>query len=183
MKLVDADAEDPRAAPPPPPPRLDKRRVSVSFVFTVTVLVGCVVAVFTLFPSRHNQVATSALAAHRDTAAWDLERPDAPTLIAWAKGAVGRDPPVPSGPGLVPLGARRIAILRRPAAVIRYQVGADQVTVVLQRARDLQRRTLHEDRDGDRVEAWRAGSWTVIAVGPAATVATWLPLVHGRATP
>ena len=184
MKLVDADAEDPAVAPPPPPPpRRDKRRVSVSFVFTVTVLVGCVVAVFTLFPSRHNQVATSALAAHRDTAAWDLERPDAPTLIAWAKGAVGRDPPVPDGPGLVPLGARRIAILRRPAAVIRYQIGGDQVTVVLQRARDLQRRTLHDDHDGDRVEAWRAGAWTVIAVGPRATVATWLPLVHGRTAP
>jgi len=184
VKLVDADAEDPAVAPPPPPPpRLDKRRVSVSFVFTVTVLVGCVVAVFTLFPSRHNQVATSALAAHRDTAAWDLERPDAPTLIAWAKGAVGRDPPVPDGPGLVPLGARRIAILRRPAAVIRYQIGGDQVTVVLQRARDLQRRTLHDDHDGDRVEAWRAGAWTVIAVGPRATVATWLPLVHGRTAP
>jgi len=184
VKLIDADAEDPAVAPPPPPPpRLDKRRVSVSFVFTVTVLVGCVVAVFTLFPSRHNQVATSALAAHRATAAWDLERPDAPTLIAWAKGAVGRDPPVPGGPGLVPLGARRIAILRRPAAVIRYQIGGDQVTVVLQRARDLQRRTLHDDRDGDRVEAWRAGAWTVIAVGPRATVATWLPLVHGRTAP
>lgn len=184
MKLVDADADDPAVAPPPPPPpRLDKRRVSVSFVFTVTVLIGCVVAVFTLFPSRHNQVADSALAAHRADAPWDVERPDAATLVAWAKGAVGREPPVPAGAGLVPLGARRIAILRRPAAVIRYQIGADQVTVVLQRARDLQSRTLHEDQDGDRVEAWRHGAWTVIAIGPAASVATWLPLVRGRATP
>ncbi len=185
MKLVDADAEDPAVAPPPPttPPRLDKRRVSVSFLFTVTVLIGCVVAVFTLFPSRHNPVAASALAAHRASAPWDLERPDATTLVAWAKGAVGRDPPVPAGAGLVPLGARRIAILRRPAAVIRYQIGADQVTVVLQRARDLQSRTLHDDQGGDRVEAWRSGAWTVIAIGPTATVATWLPLVHGRATP
>lgn len=182
MKLVDADAEDPVAPPPPPPkPRLDKRRVSVSFLFTMAVLIGCVVAVFTLFPSRHNHIADVALAAHRADEPWDVDHPDAATLTAWAKGAVGRDPPVPAAPGLVPIGARTITILRRPAAVIRYQAGADQVTVLLQRARDLQSRTLHEDRGGDRVEAWRHGAWTIIAVGPAATVATWLPLIHGRA--
>jgi hypothetical protein len=92
VKLVDADAEDPAVAPPPPttPPRLDKRRVSVSFLFTVTVLIGCVVAVFTLFPSRHNQVAASALAAQRASAPLVDERPDAPSGH-WGKGAVGRD--------------------------------------------------------------------------------------------
>lgn len=179
MKLVDADADDPVVAPPPPPRRLDKRRVSVSFLFTITVLVGSVVAVFTLFPSRHNQVADSALAAHRATAAWDLEAPDPVVLAAWARGAVGRDPPLPTAPGLVVVGVRTISILRRPAAVIRYQIGADPVTLVLQRARDLQSRSLHKDAGDTRVEAWRRGPWTCVAVGPAATVATWLPLVRG----
>ena len=181
MRLVDADAEDPVAAPPPPPPRrLDKRRVSVSFLFTVAVLVGCVVTVFMLFPSRHNQVADSALAAHRAGGPWDLEAPDPVTLAAWARGAVGRDPPMPTASvGVVAVGARTITILRRPAAVIRYRIGDAEVTLVLQRARDLQRRSLHRDADDLRVEAWQRGPWTCVAVGPAASVTTWLPRVRG----
>ena len=184
MKLVDADADDPAVAPPPPPPpRLDKRRVSVSFLFTMTVLIGCVVAVFTLFPSRHNQLADSALAAHREAAPWDLERPAPTALVAWAKGAVGGDPPVPAAPGLVAVGARTIRVLRRPAAVIGYQSGGVAVTVVLQRARDLQHRAVHRDVDGVRVEAWPHGAWTIVAVGPSESVATWLPLLRGQPAP
>ena len=181
MKLVDADVDDPvRAPPPPPPPRLDKRRVSMSMLFTVAVLVGCVVVVYTLFPSRHNQVADSALAAHRAGGPWDLDAPDAIVLGAWAKGAVGGSPPVATGAGLTVIGARTISILRRPAAVIRYRIAGDEVTLVLQRARDLQSRVLHRDADRDHVEAWRRGSWTCVGVGPAGSVATWLPALRGE---
>ena len=77
------------------------------------------------------------------------------------------------------VGARTITILRRSAAVIRYRIGDAEVTLVLQRARDLQRRSLHRDADDLRVEAWQRGPWTCVAVGPAASVTTWLPRVRG----
>jgi hypothetical protein len=180
VKLVDADVEDPVESAPPPPPRLEKRKVSVSMLFTLAVLIGCVVGVFTAFPSRHHQVATSALAAHRTGGPWDLDAPAATALAAWAKGAVGGDPPLPSSPALAVVGARTVTILRRPAAVIRYRVGGDDVTLVLQRARDLQSRSLHRDDGALRVEAWRTGTWTAVGIGPAAAVATWLPALQGR---
>jgi len=171
MKLVDTDLDDPEIPPPPPPPpRLDKRRVSVSFLLTATVLIGTVAMIFTVFPQRHNELVTSAIAAHKSTGEWDLDTPDAKTLRAWSTAAVGRDPPLPA---LTAIGARTITVLHRPAAVIRFRAGADQLTFVMQRARDVQRRRVRR-LDGDLVAlAWRHGPWTCVVVGPAATLPVW----------
>lgn len=177
MKLVDTDAADPEVPPPPPPPpRFEHRRVSVSFLVTAAVLIGTVVTIFTVFPIRHNQLVTSAIEAHRGSEAWELDAPDAKTLAAWTHAAVGRHPPLPAaGADLIAVGARTIDILHRPAAVIRFRLGADDLTLVVQRARDVQRRRVRR-LDGDlAVEAWRKGPYTCVAIGPAATVATWRP--------
>lgn len=175
MKLVDTDLPDPEIPPPPPPPpRLDKRRVSVSFLLTAAVLIGTVATVFLVFPHRHNQLVTSAIEAHKTAGPWDLDEPDAKTLKAWTIAAVGREPPLPNpGADLVAIGARTISVLHRSAAVIRFQLGADQVTFVVQQARDVQRRRVKR-LDGDLVAlAWRKGPWTCVAIGPAATMAAW----------
>lgn len=175
MKLVDAEVPDPAIPPVPPPrPRFDKRRVSVSFLLTAAVLIGTVATIFTVFPARHNQLVTSAIDAHRRAEAWDLEAPEPRTLKAWTSAAVGREPPLPApGADLVAVGARTIDVLHRPAAVLRWKLGADEITLVIQRARDVQRRRVRRV-DGDLLaEAWRRGPWTCVAVGPAASAATW----------
>lgn len=175
MKLVDTDIADPEIPPTPPPrPRFDKRRVSVSFLLTAAVLIGTVATVFLIFPHRHNELVRHAFTEHRTPGSWDLDAPDAKSLRAWAIAAVGRDPPLPAtGPDLVPIGARTISVLHRPAAVMRFRLGADELTLVIQRARDVQRRRVHEV-DGELVAlAWRKGPWTCVVIGPTATLPTW----------
>lgn len=175
MKLVEADVADPAPPPPPPPPpRLDKRRVSVSFLLTAAVLIGTVATVFTLFPLRHNQLVTSALEAHRTGGPWALDRPDDTTLRAWTRAAVGGEPPLPAAsPDLIAIGARAIDVLHRPAAVIRFRLGADELTMVIQRARDVQRRRVQRVDGELAVEAWRRGPYTCVVIGPAATLPAW----------
>ena len=77
MKLVEAEAEGPiegetAIVTPPRPPH---RRVSVSLLFTLTVLIGTVVAIYLMFPARHNVLLTEAIAQPPATEqAWDLDR-------------------------------------------------------------------------------------------------------------
>lgn len=197
MKLVETDEDDPSAHPEPPvratPPRPEKRQVMVSLVLTVTVLAGTVIAVFTVFPERHNQLVASTLAEHRRPGPWDLPRPDAAALEVWMRAVLGEGPPVPAAaPALVPIGARAVTILSRRAALVRYAVGGDgdggggdgggagggdEVTYLVQRARDIPHRRVRErDRD-DSVEGWRRGPWTCVAVGPARSADRWRPLL------
>lgn len=181
MKLVDTDEEGPVAAQEPPvrptPPRPEKRRVAVSLLFTVAVLVGTVVAVFTIFPERHNEIITSTVNAHRSPGTWDVAAPPAPALEVWARAVLGEPPPLPvASPTVIPVGARAMSILSRRAALIRYRVGpTDEVSYLVQRARDVPHRRVHRREGEQQVEAWRKGPWTCVAVGPAASAATWAP--------
>lgn len=177
MNLVDTDAPDPPVAPPPPPPpRFEHRRVSVSFLFTAAVLIGTVVTIFTVFPPRHEMLVTSAVASHRSTDPWDLAAPDQPTLAAWTMAAVGREPPLPAaGADLTVVGVRTIEVLKRPAAVIRFRLGLDQLTFVVQREREVERRRVSRTEGELAVEAWRNGEFTCVAVGPAASAEAWRP--------
>jgi hypothetical protein len=180
MHLVEAEAvgpiegDDPRVTPPRPP----HRRVSVSLLFTLSVLIGTVVTIYTVLPARDDVLATEALHQHRDVpAAWDLETPSAAELRAWAIGVVGKGVPLPGEASTI-VGARRIEVLRRGAALIRLQVGPDQVTYLVQSSRGIAPEHV-EHRDGDlRAVAWRRGKYTFVAVGPDSTAAAWLPSLH-----
>jgi hypothetical protein len=175
MKLVEeevtgpVEGDDALVTPPRPP----HRRVSVSLLFTLTVLIGTVVAIYLTLPERNNLLLSEAIDHHREAApAWDLTAPSAAELRAWAIGVAGKDVPLPP-PDAAVIGARRLEILHRGAALVRVRVGADDVTYLVQHARGIvPDRT--ERTDGDlRAIAWRHGPFACIAVGADATSAAW----------
>jgi hypothetical protein len=79
------------------------------------------------------------------------------------------------------IGARPIEILNRRAALVRYKIGPPvvagdaEVTLVVQRGRDVPKRRVSKQDDDDQVEAWRVQKWTFVAVGPEASAAQWKP--------
>ena len=182
MKLVDAEAtgpiegDDALVTPPRPP----HRRVSVSLLVTLSVLIGTVVTIYEVFPARHNVLVTEALARHRDVSpVWDLTAPIAAgELRAWVIGVAGTGVPLP-GPSAIAIGARGLDVLNRNAALIRFKIGDDEVTYLVQHARGIAP-DHGERRDGDlRAVAWRRGPFSCIAVGPDATAKTWLAVLGG----
>jgi len=186
MKLVEAEStgpvegDDALVTPPRPP----HRRVSVSLIFTLTVLVGTVVTIYAMFPARHNVLMTEAIAFHREAnPAWDLVVPNPAELRAWVIGVVGKDVPLP-GEGtpvtVTILGARRLEILNRAAAVIRVRVGNDEVTYLVQHARGLAPEHSERQDDALRAVAWRKGTLTIVAVGDDATSASWRAAVRDK---
>lgn len=174
MNLVEAEAVGPVEgdAPLVTPPRPPHRRVSVSLLFTLTVLIGTVVTIYMTFPARNNVLVTEAIAQHRVAQTWDLAKPSATEVRAWALGIAGKDVPLPL-PSTEIIGARRLEILNRDAALMRLKIGNDEVTYLIQRARGIAPKT-HDRTDGDQhAVAWRRGTFTCVAVGPEATLATW----------
>jgi hypothetical protein len=179
MKLVEAEAvgpvegDDALVTPPRPP----HRRVSVSLLFTLAVLTGTVVAVYLVFPARHNVLVTEAIARHRDPpAAWDLTKPSPAELHAWALGVAGKDVPLPVT-AVSPLGARRLELFARGAALIRFAVDGDEVTYLVQHVRGIAPENVDRS-DGDlRAIAWTKGPFACVAVGNNATAAHWLPII------
>src|SRR5262245_29153978 len=106
-------------------PRPPHRRVSVSLLFTLSVLIGTVVTIYLVLPARHNLLLTTAIELHRDADPnWDLDAPSTGELRAWAIGLVGKNVPLPSD-GATIIGARRLEILHRSAALMRLQIGGD----------------------------------------------------------
>ena len=175
MNLVEAESTGPVEgdAPLVTPPRPPHRRVSVSLLFTLTVLIGTVVAIYLRFPARHNQLMTEAMASHAETEPnWDLVAPTPIELRAWAIGVVGKDPPLPLAATKI-VGARQVRIFSRNAAVIGTEVGGEPVTYFVQRAQGVA--PDHSERfDGDvQGVSWKKGPYTCIAVGPTASVKTW----------
>jgi hypothetical protein len=176
MKLVEAEStgpvegEDPVVTPPRPP----HRRVSVSFLFTLTILVGTVVAIYKVFPARHNVLVTEAIERDREPpAAWDLVAPSAADLRLWALGVGGKDMPLPDASVTI-IGVRRLELADRGAALIRGRVGNDEITYLVQRARGIFP-DLERDEGDLRAVAWLKGPFACVAVGPAASARTWLP--------
>jgi hypothetical protein len=166
--LVEAEAtgpiegEDAIVTPPRPP----HRRVSVSLLFTLTVLIGTVVAIYVGFPPRHHVLMTEAVAQHRDQEpAWDLVAPTPDQLRAWVIGAVGaKSVPLPAGG--VAEGAKRIEVLKKSTAVIRYQVAGEPVTYLVQIAASVGP-DITESDDELRVVAWQTGRFRFVMVGAA----------------
>ena len=182
MKLVEADAEGPaessEAIARPTPPRPERRRVMVSLGFTIAILVGTVVTIYAVFPARHDHLATAAVEEHRKDGDFELTRPAPAELRAWSLALLGGSAPLPAPTAdVVTVGARRLTLLKQPVAVVRYRIGSDDVTFLVERLRDAGQRRLSRREDDLRVEAWRLALWTCAAVGPEASAATWMPRV------
>jgi hypothetical protein len=178
MKVVEAEITGPVEGEDAvvTPPRPLHRRVSVSLLFTLSVLIGTVVTIYTVFPARHGVLISEAIARHREPPAWDLAAPAPAELRAWAIGVVGKGVPLP--PADLPIiGAKRIELLKRHVALVRVKVGAGEVTYAVQHSRSAAPE--HGDReDGDlRAVSWHAGSFTCVAVGAKADASAWLPAI------
>src|SRR3569833_481626 len=96
------------------------RASAVSLVLTLSVLGGLVVAIYQMFPARHNELAQQAVAHHREPPAWDLPAPSQDQLQAFLIGAAGKGAPLPAATAL---GASRLDVLDRLAALIRFKLG------------------------------------------------------------
>lgn len=176
MSPVEAGAERSieRAAPGASPPRTERRGAPLSLLFTLSVVVGTVVAIYALLPARDDVVSAEAARLHRaPPGRWDLEHPRPDQLRAWSIGVVGTGAPLPAARAIV-IGARRIDVLDRAAVLIRLLVGADPVSIVVQPARGITPdRVERHDRELRSV-AWRRGRFSLVAVGADATAGRWL---------
>jgi hypothetical protein len=179
MHLVEAEAVGPIEGDEPrvTPPRPLHRRVSVSLLFTLSVLIGTVVTIYTVLPARQDVLASEAAHYHRDVpSSWDLEKPTPGELRAWAIGVIGKGVPLPTEAATI-VGALRLDVLRRPAALIGLQVAGEHVTYLVQNSRGIAPEHVEHD-DGDlRTVSWRRGTYTFVAVGPRASMSSWLGAV------
>jgi hypothetical protein len=173
MKLVEPEIPhgDEEVSEEPRPPRPERRRVYVSLAVTLGVLAATVIAVYLAFPARNNELLTEALEAHRTPGRFQLEKPSPAELKAWTVGVVGSSVPWPSN--LEVIGTWQIRILRRPAALVRFLVGGDEVTLMAMRAWDAPPRKYRRHDGDDLAVSWRRGPWTLVAVGPAAKADLW----------
>ena len=183
MKLVEAEAEGPVegeeavvTAPRPP-----HRRVSVSLLFTLTVLTGTVVAIYMVFPARDRALLAEAVQRYRDpTPPWDLPAPSPDATRAWVMGVAGKDAPLPAldAPGVSVIGVRQIQVLDRRTAILRLAIAGEQVSYMVQHARGIA--PARTDRaEGDlRAVAWSHGAYSCAAIGPSASAERWLAVVR-----
>lgn len=178
MKLVEPEIPhgDEEVPEIPRPPRPEHRRVYVSLALTLGVLAATVAAVYLAFPARNNELVTEALEAHRRRGPFQLDKPSPAELKAWTVGVVGGSVPWPSD--LEVIGTWQIRILRRPAALVRFLIGGEEVTLMAMRAWDAPPRK-YRRHDGDELAvSWRRGPWTLVAVGPADKADRWKAPLH-----
>ena len=180
MKLVEAEAEGPiegedAVVTPPRPPH---RRVSVSLLLTLAVLVGTVVMIYLVVPARHNVMLTEAVVQHHDAQpTWDLNAPSDAELRAWAIGIFGKDVPLPTA-GAEIVGAKTIEVLNRRAASIRLHVGDEDITYLVQHAHGIVPEKM-ERADGDLIAIqWLRGIYICAAVGRESTAKAWRPILR-----
>lgn len=174
MKLVEADTRGPEDEIEieedghPSPPRPEHRRVSVSLIFTLLVLTATVVTVYMVFPERHNALMETAVEAHQQTD-WkpDLDHPGQAELNAWGLALLGVQVPWPEpAPDLQVIGASATKVLNHSTAIVRYQIGDQRVTVLVQRPREPIPRTIRRHQDGLLCITWRRDKLSFTAVGP-----------------
>ncbi len=186
MKLVESDRRGPNDSDEDiettTPPRPEHRRVSVSLLLTASVLIGTVVAIYLVFPERHNALLTRGLELHNSPPAFQLEMVSQNELRDWSvklfEGTSHRVPwPELKGGGVELLGVANESILARRAALARYRLGDHEMTLVVLRARDAPPRTHQRNEGAISAVSWRKGRWTFVAVGQAEHRKTWGQLV------
>jgi len=176
MKFVDAEiTQESEGAPDiPRPPRPARRRVYTSLLVTLTVLVGTVGVIYTVFPNRNNEILTWVVKAHLDASSPDLEAPSGTEIRAWSQGLFGESVPWPEVDStLVPTSATVLSVFKRDLAIVRYQLNGQPVSMAFLRARDAPPRILHRTEDGLHVVSWRRHRFTCIAIGPEGTADAW----------
>lgn len=171
MHLVEAEStgpvegEDPIVTPPRPP----HRRVSVSLLFTLTVLIGTVVTIYVTFPPRHHVLLNEAIALHRHPPAWDLEKPSADQLRVWELGVLGKAAPLPAGDVF----ASRVEVLDKPTAMINFTYQGELLTYAVQRAGSVGPDATEKTDDDLRAVSWQTGPFRYVLVGKDSTAKTW----------
>lgn len=179
MKLVDTDIhhrEDDDQVPVVMPPRPEHRRVYTSLLVTFGVLVATVAIVFVVFPKRKNEILAVVFTAHDHPDTLELTRPSHDELAAWSLGVIGRKVPWPAGPELEVVGAQALEIFRRPAALVRYRAGDDEVSLVALKPREAVRRKHQLETETLYGRTWRRGKVEYAIVGPRDTRGRWRPL-------
>ena len=162
------------------PPRPPHRRVSVSLLFTLSVLIGTVVTIYLVLPARHNVLLTDAVDYHRsDSTNWELDAPTAAELRAWAIGLIGKGVPLPHD-GAKVVGARRIEVLHRDAALMRLQIAGHDVTYIVQSSRGIAPKRITRNEGDLRALYWRNGKFNCVVVGPDASADSWLAAFQGH---
>jgi hypothetical protein len=138
------------------------------------VLVATVVAVYTILPSRHNEVLTVAISTHRDGFEVEMKSPTMAELKAWSTGVLGSTPPWPDMDDAVSIeSVGSVRILRRTVAVTKLKVGEEAVMLLALRARDVLPRKRKRTDEDLWARSWRKGRWTFVAVGPVASKESW----------
>jgi len=178
MRLVEADTEGPRDEDEEEgttPPRPERRRVSRSLIFTLVVLTSIVVTIYKVFPKRHNELMSAVVAAHSEEIEFEITNPTRAELVAWSVALLGKDVPWPAHEANVKLvGLKSLRLVRRPAALVRYQISGERVSLLVQRPRDAVPRKHWRRVNGDLAISWRLKKgWTFTAIGPADTVDRW----------
>jgi hypothetical protein len=177
MKLIESDAEGPsRPVVDVTPPRPEKRRVSISLLFTLAVLVSTVAGVYLLLPARDNILITEAIQSHRrDVTTFSLAAPSAGELKAWGLGTLAqKDAPLAPQLGATIVAADTLVIHRRNAATIRYKVGQTELTLLIQHAKGWAPDKAFRREGNLFADMGHVGEWTVVTVGEQAMVEQWV---------
>jgi hypothetical protein len=180
MKLVETDIRPSKdvALELATPPRPEHRRAYVSFFFTFSVLAATVIAVYTTFPKRDNELLTVALALHENPPVLKHEGASYSELSAWGAGVLGAEPPFPEPTAEMDVvGAGVVKILNRPVAMVRYRVEGEMVSVFVMGAYVSPGRRFLRFRGDEFAVLWRVGRWTMFAAGGADTVDRWGPAI------
>lgn len=176
MKLVETEfetsADDDDDVERTVPPRPERRRVYVSLIVTLSVLVATVVLIYAIFPKRDNELLDAAIDNYLDPGETELEHPTRAELDAWTVGVLGRGVPWPEIDAPV-IDAHSFVIIRRKAAFVRYKIGGDLVSLAVTLVRSAPPRTHRRRRDGLYAVSWRRKRWTFVAVGPSDTSDHW----------
>lgn len=178
MRLVDAEVtQNSEPAPDAPlPPRPARRRVYASLLVTLSVLVGTVTVIYSVFPNRQNEILTTAIETYLATEDHEIVDPTGNEVRAWAMGVLKGPAPWPeAGEGLTPISANSATIFKRNLALVRYRIRDANVGLAFIRAQDVPPRLDRRTEDGLYAVSWRVGRFTAIAVGPANTKAQWAP--------
>lgn len=154
-------------------PRPERRRVHLSLIVTLAVLVATVTTIYLVFPPRVDTLQDAAIDFQLEPGEFDLIEPSQIELEAWSVGLVGPGVPWPPLEGRI-VGAQSIKVLHRRTAAVRVRVGEGYATLFATRAVEAPPRTRRKKRDDLFCVSYRRGHWMLVAAGPQESAPEWL---------